>query len=113
VFYAAYRGDVYFASEIKALFALSVWCYAIARDGRVEIYRCWQQDYPRREVLAADTRSEDELVCRIRDLLDDAGAAASGRCRDRRGAAGREHVYAAGAVHTNCLETHGFTGIFG
>jgi asparagine synthase (glutamine-hydrolysing) len=106
LFYAIDRGNVYFASEIKALFALGIrarWdrdayfmdchmsrpphrtlfdgvyavppgCYATARNGRVEIHRYWQTDYPRREALARDSRSEAELVAGFRDVLEDAVA---------------------------------------
>lgn len=104
LFYSVYQGDVFVASEAKALFALGVkarWdgeaffaechfarpnqrsmfagvyavppgCYLIARDGQVEIHRYWQLDYPRREVLAADTRSDEEVIAGFRAVLDDA-----------------------------------------
>ncbi|HKP64721.1 MAG TPA: asparagine synthase (glutamine-hydrolyzing) [Polyangiales bacterium] len=104
LFYTVYQGDVFLASEVKALLALGVkarWdgeaffaelhnarpnqrslfagihsvppgCYLIARDGQVEIHRYWQLEYPRREVLAADTRSDAEVVAGFRSVLDDA-----------------------------------------
>jgi asparagine synthase (glutamine-hydrolysing) len=104
LFYAVQDGNVYVASEAKALFALGVkarWdqqafladchvarpnqrslfagvyavppgCYLIARDGQIEIRRYWQLDYPRREVLAADTRSEAEVAAGFREVLDEA-----------------------------------------
>jgi asparagine synthase (glutamine-hydrolysing) len=104
LFYTVYRGDVFLASEAKALFALGVearWdreaffaelhharphqrslfagiysvppgCTLIARDGQVEIRPYWQLDYPQRDVLAADTRSDAEVVAGFRAVLDDA-----------------------------------------
>jgi asparagine synthase (glutamine-hydrolysing) len=106
LFYTVYQGNVFLASEAKALFALGVrarWdreaffadchfarpaqrtlfagvyavppgCYLVARDGQVEIHRYWQLDYPKRELLAADTRSDAEIVAGFRAVLDDAVA---------------------------------------
>lgn len=106
LFYTVHRGDVFLASEAKALFALGVparWdaqsyyadchsvrrpdrsmfegvhavppgCYLLARDGRVEIRRYWDLVYPSRETLAADPRSEAEIVAGFRTVLDDAVA---------------------------------------
>ncbi|MGH3886249.1 MAG: asparagine synthase (glutamine-hydrolyzing) [Pseudonocardiaceae bacterium] len=49
-------------------------CLLVARDGQVEIRRYWDTDYPRREALAADGRSEAEIVAGFREVLDDAVA---------------------------------------
>lgn len=104
LYYAVHDGNVYFASEIKALMALGVplrWdpeaffaechsvrppertlfegvsavppgCMAIARGDRVEIRPYWDTAYPRREELADDERSDDEVVEGFRRALDDA-----------------------------------------
>lgn len=44
-------------------------CYAIASDGDVRIYRYWDWDFPSEADLAADTRSEAEIVDGFRDVL--------------------------------------------
>ena len=102
LFYAQINGDVFFASEIKALLALGVparWdfegvygamiqshektnfagiyavpqgCYAIAKDGQVRIYQYWDWDIPTAEQLRADPRSEQDIVAEFRQVLLDA-----------------------------------------
>jgi asparagine synthase (glutamine-hydrolysing) len=102
LYYAVVNGDVFFASEIKALLALGVpaaWdlegaiggmgrshektefagistvppgCYAIARDGDVRIYPCWDWEIPTAEQMRADTRSDAEIVDEFREVLRDA-----------------------------------------
>lgn len=102
LYYAAVNGEVFFASEIKALLALgvpAVWdlegatggfgrthektefasistvppgCYAIARDGVVRIYPYWDWEIPTAEEMRADTRSEAEVVADFRETLRDA-----------------------------------------
>jgi asparagine synthase (glutamine-hydrolysing) len=102
LYYAAIDGDVFFASEIKALLALGVparWdfetacggiiqpherthfagvsavppgCYAMARDGHVRIYPYWDWEFPTAAQLRADPRSEAEVVREFRDVLTDA-----------------------------------------
>jgi asparagine synthase (glutamine-hydrolysing) len=99
LYYAVVNGEVFFASEIKALLALSVpaaWdlegatggtgrshkktefagistvppgCYAIARDGDVRIYPYWDWEIPTAEQMRADTRSEAEVVDEFREAL--------------------------------------------
>jgi asparagine synthase (glutamine-hydrolysing) len=101
LYYAVVNGDVYFASEIKALLALgvpAVWdlegatggmgrsheftefagistvppgSYAIARDGVVRIYPYWDWEFPTAEQMRADTRSEAEVVDEFREALRD------------------------------------------
>ena len=101
LFYAVVNGDVFFASEIKALLALGVparwdWegatggfgkshektefagissvpqgCYAIARDGVVRIYPYWDWEIPTAAQMQGDTRSEAEVVADFRDALRD------------------------------------------
>jgi asparagine synthase (glutamine-hydrolysing) len=101
LYYAIRNGDVFFASEIKALLALGVpaaWdlegatggmyrssectdfagisavppgCYAIARDGTVRIYRYWDWEMPSAEELHGDIRSEAEIVEAFRNVLSD------------------------------------------
>ncbi|OBI82171.1 asparagine synthase (glutamine-hydrolyzing) [Mycobacterium sp. E740] len=101
LYYAAVNGEVYFASEIKALLALgvpAVWdlegaiggmgrshektefagistvppgCYAIAKDGDVRIYPYWDWEIPTTEQMRADTRSEAEIVGGFREALRD------------------------------------------
>jgi asparagine synthase (glutamine-hydrolysing) len=101
LYYAVVNGEVFFASEIKALLALGVpaaWdlegatagmgrthektefaristvppgCYAIARDGDVRIYPYWDWEIPTAEEMAADTRSEADVVAEFREALRD------------------------------------------
>ena len=104
LFYAVHEGNVYFASEVKALLALGVparWnreavlqeCfqfrphsrtmfdgiytvppghYAIAQRGEVSVYPYWDLAFPTAAELAADDRSDAEVVAGFRDVLDDA-----------------------------------------
>lgn len=102
LYYAVVNGEVFFASEIKALLALGVpaaWdlegvtggfgrshevtefagistvppgCYAIARDGVVRIYPYWDWEMPTAEQMQADARSEAEVVEDFREALRDA-----------------------------------------
>ena len=102
LYYAVVNGDVFFASEIKALLALGVpaaWdlegaiggmgrshektefagistvppgCYAIASDGDVRIYPYWDWEIPTAEQMRADTRSDAEIVDEFREALRDA-----------------------------------------
>jgi asparagine synthase (glutamine-hydrolysing) len=99
LYYSVVDGEVFFASEIKALLALgvpAVWdlegatggfgrsheitefagirtvppgCYAIARDGNVRIYPYWDWEIPTAEQMQADTRSEAEVVADFREAL--------------------------------------------
>jgi len=46
--------------------------YAIAQRGEVSVYPYWDMPYPSAEELAADDRSDDEVVAGFRDVLDDA-----------------------------------------
>ena len=92
LYYAVVNGEVFFASEIKALLALGVpaaWdvegacggfadrtssrefagistvppgCYAIAREGDVRIYPYWDWEIPTAEQMRRDTRGEAEVV---------------------------------------------------
>jgi asparagine synthase (glutamine-hydrolysing) len=104
LFYAVHEGNVFFASEVKALLALGVparWNhdavfqesfhfrphsrslfagiytvpaghYAIAQRGEVSTYPYWDMEYPSADELAADDRSDDEVVAGFRAVLDDA-----------------------------------------
>jgi len=101
LFYSVLNGEVFFASEIKALLALGVpakWdlegaiggmgrphektefasistvpqgCYAIAKDGEVRIYSYWDWEIPTAAELATDNRSEAEVVAEFREVLAD------------------------------------------
>jgi asparagine synthase (glutamine-hydrolysing) len=101
LYYAVVNGEVFFASEIKALLALgvpAVWdlegatggigrshektefagistvpagCYAIARHGNVRIYPYWDWEMPTAEQMQRDTRSEAEVVADFRKALLD------------------------------------------
>jgi asparagine synthase (glutamine-hydrolysing) len=101
LYYAAINGNVYFASEIKALLALGVparWdleaatggpgrchettefadvysvpqgSYAIAKHGVVRIYRYWDWEIPTAAQMQQDTRSEAEVVEEFRAALLD------------------------------------------
>ena len=104
LFYTAHEGNVYFASEVKALLALGVparWnreavlqeCfhfrphshsifdgiytvppghYAIAQRGEVSVYPYWDLAFPTAAEIAADDRTDAEVVAGFRDVLDDA-----------------------------------------
>jgi len=101
LYYSVVNGEVFFASEIKALLALGVpaaWdlegatggagrsheqtefagirtvppgCYAIARQGDVRIYPYWDWEIPTAEQMRRDTRSEAEIVAEFRATLLD------------------------------------------
>src|SRR6185312_12793461 len=101
LYYAVVNGEVFFASEIKAMLALGVpaaWdlvgatggmgrshektefagistvppgCYAIAKDGDVRIYPYWDWEIPTAEQMRADTRSEADVVDEFREVLRD------------------------------------------
>ncbi len=101
LYYSVVNGEVFFASEIKALLAMgvpAVWdlegaigglgrshektefqgistvppgCYAIARDGDVRIYPYWDWEIPTAEQMRRDTRSEPEVVADFRKALLD------------------------------------------
>ncbi len=47
-------------------------CYLVARDGEVTIRSYWDLEFPDRQTLAADRRSDAEIVAGFRDVLDDA-----------------------------------------
>jgi asparagine synthase (glutamine-hydrolysing) len=49
-------------------------CMLLARGGRVEIRPYWDTDYPSSATLAADGRSDAEVVAGFREVLDDAVA---------------------------------------
>lgn len=102
LYYSVVNGDVFFASEIKALLALGVparWdiegatgglsrsheitefagihtvppgCYAIAKEGDVRIYPYWDWEMPTAEDMRSDTRSAAEVIADFRATLDDA-----------------------------------------
>jgi len=102
LFYSVIDGNVYFASEIKALLALGVparWdlegatggfgkshektdfagistvapgCYAIAKDGDVRIYPYWDWEIPTADQMRADARDEGAVVADFREALVDA-----------------------------------------
>ena len=101
LYYSIVDGQVFFASEIKALLAIGVpaaWdlegatggfgrphettefaristvppgCYAIARHGDVRIYPYWDWEIPTAEQMKRDTRSEVEIVAEFRKALFD------------------------------------------
>lgn len=99
LYYAVVNGEVFFASEIKALLALGVpaaWdfegalggmsrpheqtefagvsaippgCYAIAKDGVVRIYSYWDWEMPTAQEMCNDSRSEAEVIEEFRNVL--------------------------------------------
>jgi asparagine synthase (glutamine-hydrolysing) len=101
LYYAALNGEIFFASEIKALLALGVpaaWdlegalggmssphertefagisavppgCYAIAKDGEVRIYSYWDWEIPTAAQTKEDVRSETEIVADFRQVLQE------------------------------------------
>jgi len=102
LYYSIVNGEVFFASEIKALLAMGVpaaWdlegatggvgrshektefagistvpqgCYAIARNGDVRIYPYWDWEIPTAEQMRRDPRDEAEIVAEFRASLIDA-----------------------------------------
>jgi asparagine synthase (glutamine-hydrolysing) len=101
LYYSAVNGEIFFASEIKALLAMGVpaaWdvegatggigrshektefagistvppgCYAIARHGVVRIYPYWDWEIPTAEQMRRDTRSDAEIIQDFRTALHD------------------------------------------
>jgi asparagine synthase (glutamine-hydrolysing) len=101
LYYSVVNGEVFFASEIKALLAMGVpaaWdaegatggigrshektefagistvppgCYAIARHGVIRIYPYWDWEIPTAEHMRRDTRSEAEVIQDFRSALLD------------------------------------------
>jgi asparagine synthase (glutamine-hydrolysing) len=101
LYYSIVNGEVFFASEIKALLAMGVpaaWdlegatggvgrshektefagistvppgCYAIAQHGEVRIYSYWDWEIPTADEMKRDTRSEAEVVADFRQALLD------------------------------------------
>ena len=56
----------------EGVFAVPPGCMAIARDGHVDIRRYWDMDYPSREELQADRRSDEEVIEGFREVFKDA-----------------------------------------
>lgn len=81
---ARWDGDAFFAelyavrpphrTFFAGVYAVPPGCYLIARDGHVDVYRYWDIEFPPAEVLAADRRSDAEVVDGFRAVLDDAVA---------------------------------------
>ena len=101
LYYSIINGDVFFASEIKALLALGVpaaWdlqgalggmarpheqtefaginavpqgCYAVAKDGAVRIYSYWDWEIPTADEMKRDARTEAEVIAEFRSVLMD------------------------------------------
>lgn len=101
LYYSVVNGEVFFASEIKALLAMgvpAVWdlegatggigrshektefagistvppgCYAIAKHGQVRVYPYWDWEIPTAEEMRQDARSEAEVIADFRTALLD------------------------------------------
>jgi asparagine synthase (glutamine-hydrolysing) len=56
------------------IYAVPPGCYLIARDGSVNIHSYWDLEFPDREQLARDRRSDLEVAAGLRELLDQAVA---------------------------------------
>ena len=54
------------------IYAVPPGCLLIARDGHVTVRPYWDLEYPDQTTLAADRRSDAEIVAGFRDVLDDA-----------------------------------------
>lgn len=61
-------------SLFRGICALPPGCFLRAWDGQVQVQRYWDLDYPLAEGLAADDRSDQEVVAGFRAVLDDAVA---------------------------------------
>jgi asparagine synthase (glutamine-hydrolysing) len=102
LYYSVINGEIFFASEVKALLALGApakWnvegvyggmgqsheitpfagvsavpsgCYAIAREGEVRIYSYWDWEIPTAAQMKLDARPEAEVVRDFRATLQDA-----------------------------------------
>ncbi len=71
----AYHDAFIFRSHERTMFAgirsVPQGCYAVARDGEVQIYRYWDWDFPTTGETAADDRTEAEVVAGFREVLSD------------------------------------------
>ena len=56
----------------RGVYAVPPGCVLYARDGRVDIRPYWDMDFPDAATLAADRRSDAEIVSGFREVLDDA-----------------------------------------
>jgi asparagine synthase (glutamine-hydrolysing) len=59
-------------SLFAGIYAVPPGCYLIARDGHVDIHRYWDVDFPTADALAADRRTDREVVDGFRAVFDDA-----------------------------------------
>ena len=56
------------------IYAVPPGCMLVARNGHIDIRRYWDIDYPTQAALAADRRSDADVVAGFRAVLDDAVA---------------------------------------
>ncbi len=56
----------------EGIFSVPPGHYAIAQRGDVAVYPYWDLEFPTADVLAADDRSNEEVVLGFRDVLEDA-----------------------------------------
>ena len=59
-------------SLFEGIYSVPPGHYAIAQRGEVSIHPYWDLDFPRAEELAADDRSDEEVVAGFREVLSDA-----------------------------------------
>jgi asparagine synthase (glutamine-hydrolysing) len=73
---AVYQEAYYFRPHARSLFAgihtVPPGHYAIAQDGEVSVYPYWDLAFPTAAELAADDRSDAEVIAGFRAVLDDA-----------------------------------------
>ncbi|MCP5043437.1 MAG: asparagine synthase (glutamine-hydrolyzing) [bacterium] len=68
----AYMVRPHSQSLFKGIYTVPPGHYAIAQKGEVTTYPYWDLDYPLAEDLAADARSDEEVVDGFREALEDA-----------------------------------------
>ncbi|HZZ50724.1 MAG TPA: asparagine synthase (glutamine-hydrolyzing) [Pseudonocardia sp.] len=79
---ARWDGDAFFAEVhstrtgdrtlFEGIFAVPPGAMLLARDGRVEIRRYWDTQFPTQDQLAADARTDADVAAGFRAVLDDA-----------------------------------------
>ena len=56
----------------EGIYSVPAGHYAVAQEGQVSVYPYWDLDFPSAEQLAADDRSDAEIVSGFREVLSDA-----------------------------------------
>ncbi len=67
-----YQARLHSRSLFAGIHAVPPGCYAVARDGAVQVQPYWDLAFPPAAALAADRRTDAEVVRGFREVLDDA-----------------------------------------